>query len=761
MNIPAPRRLLVFYALAFGTGIFVGYRLENTLLWLLAGLAAFGVGAVLRRSGWSAWLAGAAGMFFLGAALCSYAAHPDLPPEGKYRVQATVHEEATVREEDGRVKATLKNAVLTDECGIKYRVKGLYWTYWPETPDEALPKEGQTAEFTGRIYHPEGKTNPHGFDFKLYLLQNGMQAGISGAETLILSPEGQTGPRSLILRVRQAIFQRLEELLHEDMHLASALLLGETEGMSEEMRAGFRKAGVAHVLSVSGLHAMIIMSLVIALMDRFSPSPRVMLLAVGVVLIPYCALTGGSAPIIRAAVLVMYQLFGRCVRRRPDPLTGLAVGFLTVLIIQPLQLFSSGFQMSFAAVAGMIMLGDRLKCLTECISNRIVRRLCTAYAVTFSATAGTALPVIYCFSSLSLIGFVINPLVCLATEMLLPLFFVMLLVSVFSMPLAAVMGQGLAFLSRLCTNNVQMLGELSFAGVVLPDPPWYLAAAIVVCLLLCTRYVDVSLRNRVIAGVAALSLSIAAMIATANHDVRYIQMDVGNASAAVIEDGGKTIVIDAGEYGGDLSNYLLSEGRSIDALILTHLHTDHALGLKQLLEDEVKIERLYLSTEAMVPQISDAVLSFVAQAQERGIPVHCLRAGDEITTDRVHIEVLWPREGTAHAIADANDSAMALEVNLNGTKLLHMSDIPLAYELYAARPAEILCAGHHGSASSTGEVFLKHVQPANVLISGDDPSEKTLKRLANAGAMVYDTGTYGALIISAGEETYSVQGYLQ
>jgi len=761
MSSYVPRRMLVFDALAFGAGIFVGVRLDSAVLWLGMCALALALSLFLTFRRKTAWPVAALFVFFGGMALSSHAAHPALPPEGLYHVQATVSTEAKIREEDGRVSVYLKNAALTDEAGKRYALNGLYWTYWPETPDEALPQEGQTAAFTAKLYHPQGRTNPYGFDFKLYLLQRKVQAGVSGAQELALSPQGQDGPRSLLLRLRKAILTRLETLLGDTAYLAQALLLGETEGMPEEMREAFRRAGVAHVLSVSGLHAMLIMSLVIALLDYFAPSPRLMLVVVGVLLVFYCVLTGGSAPIIRAAVLVIYQLGARCTRRTEDPLTALAAGFWTILIFRPLELFSAGFQMSFGAVLGMIMLGDRLDTWIRRIPNGFLRSLCTAYSVTLCATLGTALPTVYTYNSLSLIGLIINPVICILLEVLLPAVAVLLLLSLISVPLAAGVGGIVAYLSHLSLQGVQKISEIPYAVVQLPDPPWYLALAVVCCLLLCTRYVDMTVKNRLTTGGAALALSCLVMFLSAGGDVRYIQFDDGEADAAVVEDGRQTIVIDVGEYGGDLSSYLLSVGRKVDHLILTHLHADHALGLKQLLADEVQIGAVYISTEAMVPQISSQVLEVLGETAQKGVPIYTLSAGETLKTQRVQIDVLWPVKDTAHAVADANDSAMALYIDLDGMTLMHMSDLSGVYELYAAREAELLKVAHHGSASSTGEALLARVNPAVALISGGSPHEKTLERLANAGAMVYDTGTYGALTVTVRGDTYTMDGYVR
>lgn len=757
----SPRRLLTYGALALSAGILLGARVEFCLLWplmALIGALLFGLLYLMKRPVFAGFLFG---FFFLGLSLCAYQAHPALPPEGKYQVTAKAVGEAKIREEDGRVALYVKNAVLTGETGEEYKIDKLYWTYWPEEENGSVPLDGQTVTFTGRLYHPDGQENPYGFDFKMYLLQKGVQAGVSGAENLLMTPEGQTQHANPILRLRKYIAARLEALLKDQAPLAAALLIGETEGMPEEMRESFRRAGVAHVLSVSGLHAMLIMTLVIRLLDKMQASPWAALGATGALLVFYCALTGNNAPILRAAMLVGYQLYARTVRRQSDGLTACSLGLMLLLIFQPLQLFSAGFQMSFGAVLGMILLYDALQMHIARIRNDRLRRIVSSYAVTLCATLGTALPVIYTYNSFSLMGLLVNPLICLLTELLMLADIVLLLVSFLSMPLAQTLGALIAHLSRFTVEGVGIAGNTAWATVHVPSPPWYLAAVVILCLLLGTRYVRLPAVKRVLIGSGAMAAACVTMLLTANHDVRYIQLSMGNADAAVIEDGGETIVIDAGEYGGDLSSYLLAKGRRADHLILTHLHTDHALGLEYLLRENVEIGCLYISTEAFKTEVSPSVLALLETAQEKDMMIKTFSVGDSIQTRRVTIEMLWPEAGGGHALKDANDCAAALLIDLDGASMLHMSDLTGAYENYAAVPTDILRAAHHGSAGSTKERFLDVVQPAVCLISGDHPSEKTLSRLANVPTMVYDTGTHGAITVTVRQGQYFIQGYLQ
>lgn len=752
-----PRRWLVHLALAFGAGVFLGLRLPFDPLWLIGLALAAACVALLRRRGASVYLGCMAAALLLGLIRCSLAAHPALPPAGSYRVSATVQGEVSVRDSDGRVGAYLTDVRLEGVPG-SYRA---YWTYWPGEDGVPRPLDGQRADFRATLYPPMAQSNPHGFDFRLYLLQKGVTIGLSGGAELTLSPENQTEPASLLLRVRRTIRDTLTSLLGEHGPLAAALLLSDKSDLPEDVAESFRTAGVAHVLAVSGLHVMIVFSFIALLLRRLSPAPAAVLCASLGLLLLYGLLVGMQASILRAGLLLIYVQCGHIARRRADPLTGLAAAFAAILLVRPLELFAAGFQMSFGAVLGLILLGDALGAVTRRIRRPAARRAVNAYGATLCGSMGTALPIAAIYHRLSLAGLLISPLVVAAVTVLLPLLIVTCALGMLWLPLAWLPAQGARLLCGLVTGLVKLSAALPFADLRVPRPPLYLAAAVVLALLMATRYVLLRRGRRLLTAGLALGASLAVLLLTRNTAVCYIQFSMGNADAAVIEDGSFTWVIDTGEYGGDLADYLLSEGRRADAVILTHLHTDHAQGLGDLLRQRVPVGKIYLSTEAMTTPVADACLRVLEQARMAGIEIETISAGDRLSSNRVDIDVLWPRQGTAAAQGDANDYALALQVDLDGVRLLQMSDVTGAYELYSAVPAQVLKVAHHGSAASTGEAFLRAVQPEVALLSARQGSAAALQRLADAGILVYDTDSCGALTLTISGGAATIKGFLQ
>ena len=170
-----PRRWLVHLALAFGAGIFLGYRAAWHPLWLIGMALCALLAWLLRRQGRSVYLPCMALAVLLGMTRCGLAL-PTLPPEGAVEVNARVRGEAVVREKDGRVAVYLTDAALS---GIDGRFDA-YWTYWPKDENAPLPLDGQRVAFSGKLYHPMGQANPHGFDFRMDLLQKGVEIGLRG-----------------------------------------------------------------------------------------------------------------------------------------------------------------------------------------------------------------------------------------------------------------------------------------------------------------------------------------------------------------------------------------------------------------------------------------------------------------------------------------------------------------------------------------------------------------------------------------------------
>ena len=298
---------------------------------------------------------------------------------------------------------------------------------------------------------------------------------------------------------------------------------------------------------------------------------------------------------------------------------------------------------------------------------------------------------------------------------------------------------------------VRLAADVPGMALKVPSPVWPAAVGGIAFLLLLSPYVLLRGKRRLLPLAAAAILAVGGSAALQNRDVRYIQLSVGDADAAVLEDGAYTAVIDVGETGAEVADYLRGEGRSVDALILTHLHLDHAGGLARLMEEQIGIRCVYIPEGAETAQPDAEGLMQLAMIQKAGIPVKTLRAGDKLTSPRTAMTVLWPRAGEVRPGQNANHSSLVAYLELENASVLTAGDITGEYEMYAAAKADVLKVPHHGSANSTSQDYLAAVDPQMALIScsglGALPSSKTLERLNSQNIPLYRTDLSGAVTL--------------
>lgn len=757
------QRPLVCAACLFAAGIWTG-RQGFVPVWLFA--------AALFLSVLFAWagrkrafgmLAGALGAaFFFGAVYISALDARPLPDEGTYTVTAYVSGNVEIREEDGFVHTFLRDARGVDENGNAVRLGKLYWVMTAEDEDLALARhleDGARVTFRGKVTRPLGRMNPYGYDFRAYLEQNGVRMRVSGMTDLMVTRDARLDYFGVMHRIRSWIGTRMDLIFGEGAAFPRALLLGDKDQLPDETRDMFADLGIAHVLTVSGLHVALLSSVVMALLKVLCLSPRERMAVQGVLLLFYCALLEFSVPVVRASLLMVLSAYRSVVRRYGDTLTSLAFVFMLVLLCWPASLFSLSFQMTFGAVLGMVMLGPVFARWTE-KWPRVLRALHPGVAA--SATLGVMLPLFNAYHRFSLIGLIVSPVAVLLTGILLPLLLAITAIGMVYLPLGQWLSGVLGIFARRVPEMMEKLANLPYAAVNVPAVAWPLALAFIYILFLCTPYTALDIRKRLAAGGAALLSALCVFVLTHTWDVCYIQLYQGQADCAVVLDRKETVVIDTGTNGGDLADLLLAKGRQADTVILTHLHSDHAGGIAELLESHVKIGRVLIPRLGETQQIDVEGMEALALLREAGIPVIEVSAGDSLTLPSGRITFVWPT--LPRGGQDPNCYCLCALMELEGVRFLLTGDLVGAMEGYIAQEADILKVAHHGSADSTEDAFLQSVRPDIALIPCAAgrylPSEDTLARLENSGAHILRTDETGAVTITLRNGEYRVNPYL-
>ena len=332
------------------------------------------------------------GVAGLGAALLLLAeTRPALPAEEDVTLEGIVAEAPTYQADRGR-------AVLVVQDGALGKVR-LYLT--AEEEAVAAVRVGDFVRANARLWldAPE--------DFALYLWRYGIVAS-AFAEEAAFEPGGFSAARALD-SVRAGISGKIDALFPHTADLVKALILGDRSELAEEQNDAYARAGVAHLLAVSGLHVSIIAGLFDQALRKLRVPRLVVLCVVFCALLAYSVLVGMGASIVRAVLMYAIAGVGRQLGRPRDGVQCLGVAAVIQLLIQPLWLFDAGFILSYTAIAGIQLVGEPLfQRVKGRLRHKAVRSVVQNLLVSYGACLGTLPCVVAIYGWTSAYGLLLN-----------------------------------------------------------------------------------------------------------------------------------------------------------------------------------------------------------------------------------------------------------------------------------------------------------------------------------------------------------------
>ncbi len=561
-----------------------------------------------------------------------------------------------------------------------------------------------------------------------------------------LSVEPAEPPR--YVQVRQWLRGRIQTLYSGNCAgLLQALLTGDRSSLSYGVQNDLSVSGLSHAVAVSGMHVSILLAMVAFCLGG---NPRLTALIGYPVVVAFVVMTGASPSACRAAVMQGMLLAAPLFRRENDPLTTLGAASMVLLLQNPWAIASVSFQLSFAAMLGMITLGSRMRqqlSVRYPKMGRAAQYLAAGITASVSTTMMT-LPLTVCyFGVVSLIAVPMNLLVLWAVTWIFSL-------GALSCLLGGV-GMVLAFpvrvLSQYVLFAVDCAARFSFAAAYPQNMPLMLLAMLLyaaVCMVLWKR-------KRVLGPAACLAAGFLVCILWGRWDLHHGDMtfrvlDVGQGQATIFQTGDITAMVDCGSSDQDAAKLaahtLYSGGQThVDVLLLTHYDADHAGGVLKLME-LVEVGLLVL------PDIPDE--SGTRQAIAEAADCEILYVSDltELVFENGKITVYPPtvRENDDNGGICVLASAAEYDILITGDLDQYMEMRLLSH--WELPQAELLVVGHHGAKNSTSQVLLDTVCPQTAAISvGADnayghPAGETLDRIAAVGAEVYRTDLHGTLV---------------
>lgn len=341
---------------------------------------------------------------------------------------------------------------------------------------------GDRVMIEGVLARPEPFESEFGrtFPYERYLRVHGVTHTVSFAAVEVVSRGGGHGFLRTLFTMKQRFSESVASLLPEPhASLALGLVLGEKHGLGDRLESVFRMVGIIHIVVLSGYNLTIVAE---ALMRLLQPVflPRMRALIGALAIMAFAVAVGPSATVVRATVMALLVLFARATGRTYDALRALLVAGACMVVLNPHALaFDPGFQFSYLATLGLILMGPYVDRLIAFLPSYAGVR---EYASSTIATQIAVAPLIlWSIGTVSVIAVVANVLILIMVPIAMLLVFITGIVGLIA-PTFTFAAYPAYFALTYILGAAEALSRIPFAELILPPFPFALVACLYVCI---------------------------------------------------------------------------------------------------------------------------------------------------------------------------------------------------------------------------------------------------------------------------------------
>lgn len=657
----------------------------------------------------------------------------------------------------------------------------LYLSTYFDPPNRPMMHAGERWQLTVRLKQPHGSSNPYGADFELRALENDVRATgyVRNRENI---PSGHLNVR--LDRLADGLTYRIESW-REDIRdkiaatlgrapytgILTALAIGDQASIPDAQWQLFRRTGVVHLMSISGLHITMLAGMIFAVtywlwrqsarLTLWLPARKAAAFSAVMTAYGYAVLAGYGVPAQRTAIMVAAVAAALWLNRNFSLAQILCIAVLGVLIPDPWAILSPGFCLSFGAVALILYTtSHRVRFKDDAphpeygaipVTLNAMRLLREYATVQWAMSLGLIPLLLALFWQVSLASPIANAIaIPLVSLVVVPL-------TLLGAALPTEVPLWLAHIVlHLTMVPLQYLSELPHAVWIQHAPPlWSIAAGMLGVLWL---LLPAGFPARYLGGLLMLPMFLNTPEPPSPGDLRLIVFDVGQGLSVAAQTSNHVLLYDTGpDFPGeaDSGNRMLAPSlralgiTSLDGLILSHDDLDHTGGTASILQN-LPTNRIWASGS---PGTS--------------IPAERCRDGISWDWDGVVFEILHP----AYDSNRSNDNSCVLRISTGSHHILLAGDIEKRSEQRLLKehadklPASLLVVPHHGSSGSSGMDFVAAVLPDYAVFTSGyrnrfgHPKAQILQRYLDSGATLLRSDQDGAILVSMNAQTITVERY--
>ena len=622
---------------------------------------------------------------------------------------------------------------------------------------------GQTLTLTARLRAADTR---YGKDYDYYNAK-GIYLTASSKSDIMLT-DGGFSVSTFPARARRVVATLTELIFPADTSgFMRSVMLGDKSKLYDNtaLYLALSRSGFMHVAAVSGMHVSFLVGFLQYILGRTRGSSLLCIVLIWC----FVAMTGAGPSAVRAGFMQSMLLIAPMVRRENDPATSLSAVLALVLLQNPHAAASISLQLSFGAMAGILCFGGHISAHMASLihSDRlrhVLRYPLGAASVSFAVMLVTVPITAVHFGSVSVLSPLMNIAALWAVSLCFCGGFISCALALIWQPLGVWAAWLVSWAVRYIAAAAKLVSSVPFAVLYFDnemDAWWLVLTYALVLLAACTR---ARAAYKLFCPAAFSAAALAVMLVSAklyySHGPGTIAvLDVGQGQSIAVMSGGNTVMIDCGggakqqRAGETAGAYLLSRGRGrIDALVLTHLHSDHANGVQMLME-MIDVDTLYLPIE---PNDDDGLLEpILNSAAAHRTKIVYISTDTGVDFGSISLMLYAPAEA-----GDANERCIMCLASIGDYDMLVTGDAPAEAErefiaAHSLHDTELFIAGHHGSKYSNSVELLETIGAHTAVISVGynsygHPTQQTLERLSYFGYNIYRTDLNGSVEIRTG-----------